>query len=181
MDIAFSRRASNMLISVCQPWGVPKDAGYLLMRLWGRVVSGSLLVIAAVFAIAGAAAPEARAALLAGAALSVAVAFVGVPWIVRLFMSVTGDEGVLEDGLQGSATITKLQPTGWRYNRYYPIVRFGLSVELSGSAYPVEVRQTVAPDVLALLAPGTVVAVRVDPSEHNRVVIDWRRPIKRFA
>lgn len=148
------------------------------MRLWGRVVSGSLLVIAAVFAIAGAGVPEARAALLAAAAISVAVALVGVPWIVRLFMSITGDEGVLENGLQGYATITKLQPTGWRYNRYYPVVRFGLSVELSGSAYPVEIRQTVAPDVLERLALGTVVGVRVDPSERSRVVIDWRRAIK---
>lgn len=144
-------------------------------------MSGSLLVIAAVFAIAGAAVPEARAALLAGAAIVVAVALVGVPWIVRLFMSITGDEGVLENGLQRYATITKLQPTGWRYNRYYPVVRFGLSVEISGSAYPVEIRQTVAPDVLERLALGTVVGVRVDPSERSRVVIDWRQPIKESA
>jgi hypothetical protein len=114
-------------------------------------------------------------------AISVAVALVGVPWIVRLFMSITGDEGVLENGLQGYATITKLQPTGWRYNRYSPVVRFGLSVELSGTAYPVEIRQTVAPDVLERLTLGTVVGVRVDPSERNRVVIDWRRPIKGSA
>ncbi|MBI2903419.1 MAG: hypothetical protein HYY12_07520 [Candidatus Methylomirabilis oxyfera] len=151
------------------------------MRLWGRVVSGSLLVIGAVFATASAAAPEARAALLAAAAISVGVALMGVPWIVRLFMSITGDEGVLENGLQRYATITKLQPTAWRYNRYYPVVRFGLSVELSGSAYPVEIRQTVAPDVLERLALGTVVGVRVDPSERSRVVIDWRQPIKESA
>ena len=147
------------------------------MRLWGRVVSGSLLVIAAIFAIVGTTVPEAREALLAGAVISVAVALLGVPWVVRLFMSITGDEGVLEDGLQGYATITKLQPTGWRYNRYYPVVRFGLSVEISGSAYPVEIRQTVAPDVLSRLALGTRVAVRVDSSERSKVVIDWRRPI----
>jgi hypothetical protein len=34
-------------------------------------------------------------------AISVAVALAGVPWIVRLFMSITGDEGVIENGLQG--------------------------------------------------------------------------------
>ena len=61
-------------------------------------------------------------------AISVAVALVGVPWIVRLFMSITGDVGVLER-----------------------------------------------------LTLGTVVGVRVDPSERNRVVIDWRRPIKGSA
>jgi hypothetical protein len=51
-----------------------------------------------------------------------------VPWIVRLFMSITGDVAVLER-----------------------------------------------------LTLGTVVGVRVDPSERNRVVIDWRRPIKGSA
>ena len=112
-------------------------------------------------------------------AISVAAALVGVPWIVRLVMPITGDEGAR--GLQGYATITKLQPTGWRYNRYYPVVRFGLSVELSATAYPVEIRQTVAPDVLGRLTLGTVVGVRIDPSERNRVVIDWRRPIKGSA
>jgi hypothetical protein len=61
-------------------------------------------------------------------AISVAVALVGVPWIARLFMSITGDVAVLER-----------------------------------------------------LTLGTVVGVRVDPSERNRVVIDWRRPIKGSA
>jgi len=61
-------------------------------------------------------------------AISVAAALVGVPWIVRLFMPITGDEEGLER-----------------------------------------------------LTLGTVVGVRVDPSERNRVVIDWRRPIKGSA
>jgi hypothetical protein len=122
--------------------------------------------------------PEARAAALTGAAIAVAVGLVGVPMLVRLFMSITGDEQLLESGTPGFATITMLQPTGWRYNRVYPVVRFGLSVELAGVAYPVETKQTVAPDVLARLAPGAVVGVRVDPSDNNRVVIDWSQPIK---
>jgi len=82
------------------------------MRLWGRVVSGSLLVIAAVFASAGAAEPEAQAAFLAAAAISVAVALVGVPRIVRLFMSITGDEGVVENGLRADRLAARAEVDG---------------------------------------------------------------------
>ena len=148
------------------------------MRLWGKVVSAALLVIAVVFLVVGVMVPEAQTAALAGAAISVAVALVGVPLLVRLFMSITGDEWLLESGTPGFATITMLQLTGWRYNRVYPVVRFGLSVEFSGIVYPVETKQAVAPDVLARLAPGAVVGVRVDPTDNNRVVIDWRQPVK---
>ena len=148
------------------------------MRLWGKVVSAAFLAIAVVFLVVGVMVPEAQTAALAGAAISVAVALVGVPMLVRLFMSITGDEQLLENGTPGLATITMLQPTGWRYNRVYPVVRFGLSVEFSGIVYPVETKQAVAPDVLARLAPGAVVGVRVDPTDNNRVVIDWSQPIK---
>lgn len=148
------------------------------MRLWGKVVSAAFLIIAAVLFVVGAMVPEAQLAGFAGAAIAAAFAFFAVPLIVRLFMSITGDEQLLESGTPGLATITMLRPTGWRYNRVYPVVRFGLSVEFSGIAYPVETKQTVAPDVLKRLAPGAVVGVRVDPTDNNRVVIDWSQPIK---
>ena len=145
------------------------------MRLWGRVVSGSLLVFAVVFVIVAVAAPEARGVSLGAAAILVAAGLIGIPWIVRLFMSFTGDEDVLEKGVVGSATIASLKPTGWRDNRYYPIVKFGLNVELRSVTYPVEIRQTVDPELLARLVPGTQVTVRVDNTNRNRVVIDWRK------
>jgi len=71
---------------------------------------------------------------------------------------------------------TSLKPTGWRYNRQYPIVKFNLNVEAGGAAYPVEVKQAVDPEALQRLAPGVVVAVRVDRENHKKVVIDWREP-----
>ena len=151
------------------------------MRLWGKVVSAAFFAIAAVFVVVGVKVPEARMAALAGGAIAVAVGLFAVPLIVRLFMSFTGDEQLLESGTPGFATITMLQPTGWRYNRVYPVVKFGLSVEFSGIAYPAKTKQTVAPDVLARLAPGAVVGVRVDPTDNNRVVIDWSQPIKGMA
>lgn len=110
---------------------------------------------------------------MAAAALSVAVAF-GVPALVRLFSSFTGDEELLANGLPYSATITALKPTGWRYNRYYPIVKFSLNVQAGGGAYLVEIKQAVDPELLARLAPGTTVDVRVDRKNPKKVVISWR-------
>lgn len=144
------------------------------MRLWGKVVSGSLLVFGAVFAGVGLFVPEARAACFGAAAICAAVALVGVPLIVRAFMSFTGDEEVLEHGLKETATITTIEPTGWRYNRQYPIVRFGLRMQTDGVA--VTIKQAVRPDVLRRLAPGAIVNVRVASSDRRRVVIDWREP-----
>ena len=142
------------------------------MRLWGKVMSGSLLVFAVVFAGVGLAVPEAREACLVAAAGCIAAALLGVPLVVRAFMSFTGDENVLEHGLPETATIMTIQPTGWRYNRQYPIVRFGLRMQTDGVA--VTIQQAVRPDVLSQLAPGTIVNVRVDTSDRRRIVIDWR-------
>lgn len=149
------------------------------MRLWGKVMSGSLLVFAAVFAGVGLAVPEARGPCLAAAAGCIAVALLGVPLVVRTFMSFTGDEHVLEHGLPETATIMTIQPTGWRYNRYYPIVRFGLRTQSDGVA--VTIKQAVRPDVLGRLAPGTIINVRVDSSDRRRVVIDWREQVSDAA
>ena len=145
------------------------------MRLWGKVVSGSLLVFAAVFVGVGLFVPEARAACLGIAALCVAAALVGVPLVVRAFMSVTGDEDVLEHGLPETATLMTIEPTGWRYNRYDPIVRFGVRMQTDGVA--LTIKQAVRPDVLGRLAPGANVNVRVASSDRRRVVIDWRERI----
>jgi hypothetical protein len=146
------------------------------MRLWGKVVKGFLIVFAVVFGAVAIFAPAARAAALGAAAISLVVAFLGVPLIVRLFSSFTGDEEVLEKGLPGSATITALRVTRLRYNRYYPVVAFRLAVECDGERFPAEARQVVDPELLPRLAPGTVVAVRVAPGDRRRVVIDWRQP-----
>jgi hypothetical protein len=147
------------------------------MRLWGKVASGMLLAMAAAFAGVAVVAPEMRSASMLAAVLMLTAALFGVPALVRVFSSFTGDEEVLEKGTPGSATITSLKPTGWRYNRYYPIVRFGLNVEAAG-VYPVEIKQAVDPDLLARLAPGVVVAVRVEPLNRKKIVIDWRQPVR---
>jgi hypothetical protein len=144
------------------------------MRLWGKVVSGMMLVMAAVFAAVAFFVPESRRESLAAAVILTVVALFGIPALMKVFSSFTGDEEILTNGVVGSATIISLEPTGWRYNRQYPIVKFNLNVEAGGAAYPVGIKQAVDPELLQRLAPGVVVAVRVHREDHKKVVIDWR-------
>jgi hypothetical protein len=134
--------------------------------------------IAAIFLAVAIFVPESRLQALTTAIISAAVALFGIPVLVRLFSSFTGDEEILANGVAGSATINSLEPTGWRFNRYYPIVKFNLSVEAGGSAYTADIKQAVEPELLERLSPGSVVAVRVDRENHKKVVIDWSEPIR---
>jgi hypothetical protein len=142
------------------------------MRLWGRVVSGMMFFIAAIFAVVAIFVPEARREAAVIAVILITAALFAIPAIVRFFMSVTGDEAVLADGVLGSAIITSLTPSAWRYNRRFPIVRFQLNVEAGGASYPVEIKQAVDPELLERLSPGMVVRVRVHRENHKNVVID---------
>jgi hypothetical protein len=142
------------------------------MRLWGRVVSGMMFFIAAIFAVVAIFVPEARREAAVITVILITAALFGIPALVRFFMSVTGDEAVLADGVLGSAIITALKPSAWRYNRQFPIVRFQLNVEAGGASYPVEIKQAVDPELLERLSPGMVVRVRVHRENHKNVVID---------
>jgi hypothetical protein len=149
------------------------------MKLWGKVMSGFLLVMAAMFVVVTfIVPPETRLIMATTAVLLLAAGLFGVPALVRFFISFTVDEELLANGAVASATITAVKPTRWRYNRYYPIVNFCLNVELDGAAYPVEIRQAIDPELLAKLAPGGNVRVRIDRLDRSRVAIDTREPIR---
>jgi hypothetical protein len=106
------------------------------MRLWGKVAKIALLLMAAGCALMAMFMPEDRWQASLAAIVAIVVAVFGVPALVRLFSSFSGDEEVLANGVAGSATITALAPTRWHFNDY-PIFRFSLSVEASGASYPV--------------------------------------------
>jgi hypothetical protein len=146
------------------------------LKLWGKAARAMAFVIAAICAVVALFMHESRRDALIAAAILAALALFGIPALVRLFSSFTGDEEVLENGIAGSATIASLNETWLRFNDA-PVVRFSLSVEAGGAAYPVEIKQAVEPELLERLSPGSVVAVRVGRENHKKVVIDWREPI----
>jgi len=85
---------------------------------------------------------------------------------------------VLATGKPGQATIVGLAPTGTVINEINYVVRFQLRVQLPGqSPYDVETKETVPITSMAMLVPGTVVAVRVDQVKPELVFIDWQQGV----
>jgi hypothetical protein len=80
---------------------------------------------------------------------------------------------ILQQGLAGTATVLGLASTNMYVNEQ-PVAKLTLSVQLPGRApYTVERREVVPLLALAMIAPGSTVAVAVDPADPQKVVIDW--------
>ncbi len=85
---------------------------------------------------------------------------------------------VLAGGKPGRATILGLTPTGTIINEINYVVRLQLRVQMPGQpTYDVETKETVPITAMAMLVPGTVVAVRVDQVKPELVFIDWQQGV----
>ncbi len=89
------------------------------------------------------------------------------------------DSGLLQSGLLGRGIIVSAErtrvstgPEGFEK----PVVVFEIEVALDNEdRYTAKTRQAIPIEVLAQIVPGrSTVAVRVDPADHSRVVIDWQ-------
>ncbi len=85
---------------------------------------------------------------------------------------------VLTNGAPGHATLLGLTPTGTVVNDINYVCRLQLRVELPGRpVYDVETKETVPITSMALLVPGSTLAVRVDPEDAKLVFVDWQRGV----
>lgn len=148
------------------------------MKLWGRVVSGTLLATAALFAGVAVADPKARTLLVGVAALLILAALFGVPALVRGFVSFTGDEGVLRDGAVAWATIVSLRPAGGGTTATIRSSVSGFEWSWMVSCIPLRSSRRSSPTCVGDWPPGGAVGVRVDRSDRRRVMVDTRGPIR---
>lgn len=75
-------------------------------------------------------------------------------------------------GLSGQASIVSLREGG-PYVNQRPTITMELDVELPGrKRYRAQARQAVGRLVIGRLQPGAELPVRVDPNDHENVVID---------
>jgi hypothetical protein len=82
---------------------------------------------------------------------------------------------LLQTGTPAAATIKSFQDTGTLVN-FNPQVVIELDVEADGQEpYSVQTATSVPQTMLAQLTPGNKLAVRVDPSNSQNLVIDWAR------
>ncbi|MBI4951838.1 MAG: hypothetical protein HY908_07370 [Myxococcales bacterium] len=81
-----------------------------------------------------------------------------------------------ETGLPGRAQLLSVEGTGVLVNGQ-PMLAFELVVTVAGQApYPIRHREVIPALALSRLAPGSSVAVKVDPKDPSRLMIDWSEP-----
>jgi hypothetical protein len=87
---------------------------------------------------------------------------------------VQGDQELAErlanDGVDGTATIIQMVATGQTINMQ-PQLQFQMSVDVNGSVSTVTHTQVVSPAIIGQLQPGAQVPVKVDPSDHSKLMI----------
>jgi hypothetical protein len=87
---------------------------------------------------------------------------------------VQGDQELAErlanDGVDGTATIIQMVATGQTINMQ-PQLQFQMSVDVNGSISTVTHTQVVSPAIIGQLQPGAQVPVKVDPSDHSKLMI----------
>jgi hypothetical protein len=80
---------------------------------------------------------------------------------------------ILAAGIAGTASITGVTQTGMYLNDQ-PRIKMGLLVQLPGQApYPAEHSEFVPLILLARVQPGATLPVRVDPTDPQKIAIDW--------
>ncbi len=97
-----------------------------------------------------------------------------IVFIYKLVASSMGDRKTLDTGVPGSAIVMSLDPTGTVINDLYYVCRIGLRVQLPARpSYDVMIKQSVPITAMAFVGAGGNVAVKVDPTDETKVVIDW--------
>ncbi len=98
--------------------------------------------------------------------------------VMRFVSGSLGDSKTLESGVPGTATVMSLEPTGMVINDLNYVCRIGLRVQLPAQpTYDVMIQQSVPVTAMARVGPGASVAVKVDPTDRTKAVIDWSAPV----
>lgn len=99
-------------------------------------------------------------------------------WVAGKVGSIANLEALRENGILGQGTILKLRETGITVNETNAVLAFTVMVQHAGQApYPVKFEQLVPRLAMGVIAPGRVVAVRVDPQNPDEVAIDFEAPV----
>lgn len=98
--------------------------------------------------------------------------------VFRMVSGSMGDKATLQNGVPASALVMSIAPTGTVINEMYYVCNIGLRVTRPAAApYDVMIKQSVPITAMARVNPGSTIAVKVDPVDATKVVIDWQAPI----
>ncbi len=141
---------------------------------WLFIVGIIELAVAAFLVFLGVAIPVVAAGMwLTGAILGV-TGIVLILVAVRLRKSSAATDQILTNGIAGTAQITGLTQTGMQLNEQ-PQVSMNLLISLPDRPPYAATRKEFVPLILlGRLTSGQPLAVRVDPADPQKVVIDWQ-------
>jgi hypothetical protein len=95
------------------------------------------------------------------------------PQVVGSGGQVVDEAALRENGVAGQGRVSDFSPLGVNMNGQ-TLMQVGLDVTMPGQSPFHVVRHTFVPDLRApSLAAGTVVPVKVDPADHQKIAIDW--------
>lgn len=93
--------------------------------------------------------------------------------VLPIFKNRADKQQLLATGMPAEATVMAMQDTGTRINDN-PMLNLTVNIEVSGRAvYQVTVQDIVPFMLLGMIAPGNKFPARVDPTNPQRVAIDW--------
>ncbi len=143
-------------------------------RLWLIITGVILAIVGAIMAIALGSVPYAGGAMLATGGF---MALIGIILIVAGIVvgnRAAATDQLLSTGTAGQATITGMTQTGMYLNEQ-PQISMDLMVSLPGQApYAAKHHEFVPLMLLGRLSSGAPLNVRVDPSNPQRLAIDWQ-------
>jgi hypothetical protein len=131
------------------------------------------LGLAALFAVVGVVEPVLAVGFLLTAAI-LGVTGIALIWFgLRVRRSAAEADRIASTGTAGTATVTGLTQTGMSLNDQ-PQVDMELLVSVPGrTAYPAHRTEFVPLILLGRLSSGLPLPVRIDPTDPQRVIIDW--------
>jgi len=143
-------------------------------RFWLILTGVILLGVGAIMAVALGAVP------FAGGAMLMTGAFMGIVGIVLIVIGlIVGrragqTDQILQTGVAGTATVTGVSQTGMYLNEQ-PQLRLNLLVSLPGQVPYAATHTSFVPLMLmGRVTSGAPLAVRVDPADLNKIVVDWQ-------
>ena len=141
------------------------------------LVLGGIFAVVGIVVVVGVAIDPGSSALL-----SMGIVFVVVGAILlAVGVAIVGGQRrrrrVLAEGIAGTARITSVTQTNTMINNQ-PVMVLRLMVNIPDRPpYEAHLRQVIPFVLLMRAQPGSVVAVKVDPNQADRPVIDWNAPV----
>lgn len=99
--------------------------------------------------------------------------------VFRKVGSISGNSKLLQTGIPGTAQITAVQQGNMVVNMTNYECHFVMNINLPGEApYEAVLTQLVPMMVIPRVQPGMYIAVKVDPADRSKAVIDWNTPVQ---